>query len=309
MPHRHLSPRIVRLGALCAVLASLAACTSVSLTRAPVVERSTQKPPVAASAPAPAPAASTPEAKPASGAENAGKPGYYTVKQGDTLLRIALDNGQNWRDLARWNGIDDPNHIEVGQVLHVQAPTDAAVASSNGVVTRPVTASGKLDVKPTDSGKPGGAASGATAAASGSASGPTALATVAPPARESGEDEPSWAWPAKGALLSGFDDQRSKGFDIGGKKGDPVYAAADGRVVYAGSNLRGYGNLVIIKHNASYLTVYAHNESLLVKEDEAVRKGQKIAEMGNTDADQVELHFEVRKQGKPVDPAKFLPAR
>lgn len=310
MPHRHLSPRIVRLGALCALVASLAACTSVSLTRAPVVDRSTQKPPVAASAPASA--ASTPDAKPAPGAENAGKPGYYTVKQGDTLLRIALDNGQNWRDLARWNSIDDPNHIEVGQVLRVQTPTDTAVANANGVITRPVTPSGgKSDAKPTDSGKPAGAASGAAVAtaASGSASGAAAVAAVAPPQRDTGDDEPSWAWPAKGPLISGFDDQRSKGFDIGGKKGDPVYAAADGRVVYAGSNLRGYGNLVIIKHNASYLTVYAHNDSLLVKEDEGVRKGQKIAEMGNTDADQVELHFEVRKQGKPVDPAKFLPAR
>ena len=309
MPHCHLSPRFVRLGALCAVVASLAACTSVSLTRAPVVDRSPQRAAPAASAPASAAAASAPEAKPAPGAENAGKPGYYTVKPGDTLLRIALDNGQNWRDLARWNGVDDPNHIEVGQVLRVQAPADGSVANANGVITRPVNVS-KADTKPADNGKPAGAASGAAAtAASGPASGTMAAAATAPAARDNGDDEPSWAWPASGPLLSGFDDQRSKGFDIGGKKGDPVYAAADGRVVYAGSNLRGYGNLVIIKHNASYLTVYAHNDSLLVKEDQGVRKGQKIAEMGNTDADQVELHFEVRKQGKPVDPAKFLPAR
>src|SRR5690606_22768601 len=100
-----------------------------------------------------------------------------------------------------------------------------------------------------------------------------------------------------------------KGMVLGGKAGDPVYAAADGRVVYAGSGLRGYGNLVIVKHNAQYLTAYAHNQALLVKEDQVVRRGQKIAEMGATDADRVQLHFEVRKQGKPVDPAKSLPAR
>jgi len=96
---------------------------------------------------------------------------------------------------------------------------------------------------------------------------------------------------------------------FGGKAGDPVLAAADGRVVYAGSGLRGYGNLVIIKHNANYLTAYAHNQTLLVKEDQAVKKGQKIAEMGSTDAERVQLHFEVRKQGKPIDPAKSLPSR
>ena len=110
-------------------------------------------------------------------------------------------------------------------------------------------------------------------------------------------------------MLGGFEDGKRKGMAIGGKAGDPVYAAADGRVVYAGSGLRGYGNLVIIKHNAQYLTAYAHNQTLLVKEDQAVRKGQKIAEMGNTDTDRVQLHFEVRKQGKPIDPAKSLPQR
>ena len=100
-----------------------------------------------------------------------------------------------------------------------------------------------------------------------------------------------------------------KGLVIGGKAGDPVLAAADGRVVYAGSGLRGYGNLIILKHNSTYLTAYAHNQTLLVKEEQAVRRGQKIAEMGSTDADSVKLHFEIRKQGKPIDPAKLLPPR
>jgi lipoprotein NlpD len=110
-------------------------------------------------------------------------------------------------------------------------------------------------------------------------------------------------------VVTPFDDNRSKGLAIGGKAGDPVLAAADGRVVYAGSGLRGYGNLVIVKHNNTYLTAYAHNQALLVKEDQLVRKGQKIAEMGSSDADRVQLHFEIRRQGKPVDPARLLPSR
>jgi lipoprotein NlpD len=110
-------------------------------------------------------------------------------------------------------------------------------------------------------------------------------------------------------VASGFDESRSKGLAITGKLGDPVLAAADGRVVYAGSGLRGYGNLVIVKHNATYLTAYAHNQTLLVKDDQPVRRGQKIAEMGSSDAERVQLHFEIRRQGKPVDPAKLLPPR
>ena len=116
-------------------------------------------------------------------------------------------------------------------------------------------------------------------------------------------------WPATGSLIAGFDEARNKGYDIGGKAGDPVIAAADGRVVYAGAGLRGYGNLIILKHNNTFLTAYAHNQSLLVKEDQDVKQGQKIAEMGSSDADRVKLHFEVRRNGKPVDPAKFLPSR
>jgi lipoprotein NlpD len=118
-----------------------------------------------------------------------------------------------------------------------------------------------------------------------------------------------WSWPATGPLLSGFGDKSSKGVSIAGRAGDPVTAAADGKVVYAGSGLRGYGNLVIVKHANDYLTAYAHNQSLLVKEDQSVRRGQKIAEMGSVDAERVKLHFELRRQGKPLDPMKYLPAR
>ena len=118
-----------------------------------------------------------------------------------------------------------------------------------------------------------------------------------------------WIWPAQGAQLAGFDEVKNKGIDIAGRAGDAVLASADGRVVYSGAGLRGYGNLIILKHNNTYLTAYAHNQSLLVKEDQSVRKGQKIAEMGSSDADRVKLHFEIRRQGKPVDPLKYLPAR
>ena len=116
-------------------------------------------------------------------------------------------------------------------------------------------------------------------------------------------------WPAAGPVITNFDEAKYKGIAIGGKAGDPVLAAADGRVVYAGSGLRGYGNLIIVKHNNTYLSAYAHNQTLLVKEDQVVRRGQKIAEMGSSDADSVQLHFEIRRQGKPIDPTQPLPPR
>jgi murein DD-endopeptidase MepM/ murein hydrolase activator NlpD len=124
-----------------------------------------------------------------------------------------------------------------------------------------------------------------------------------------GADDVPWIWPASGKVIGQFSEAGSKGLDIGGKAGDAVIAAGDGKVVYAGTGLRGYGKLIIVKHNATFLSAYAHNQNLLVKEGQTVSKGQKIAEMGNTDADQVKLHFEVRRQGKPVDPMKYLPPR
>jgi lipoprotein NlpD len=218
------------------------------------------------------------------GAENAGKPGYYTVKPGDTLIRIGMDNGQSGRDIARWNKLDNPNLIETGQVLRVVPPTQETAA------TRPATASA------------------ATSPSAATASAPVSPAPVSAATPAAAEEVVSFQWPARGNLISGFDESKNKGLDIGGKVGDPVMAAADGRVVYAGAGLRGYGNLIILKHNNTYLTAYAHNQTLLVKEDQVIKRGQKIAEMGSSDADQVKLHFEIRRQGKPVDPAKYLSA-
>ncbi len=290
----------------------LAGCASRGRAPAPVEDRSNgARVPYTGVAVAPAP-----DVKPLPGAENAGKPGYYTVRPGDTLIRIGLDSGQNWRDLARWNGMDNPNVIEVGQVLRVIPPPETVVSrpvSSSTVATAPVTSpAASAPVAPASA--PVAAASAPTPTASAprstvTAAAPGPAADPLPPV-PAGE-EVAWSWPAPGnnAVVGTFDEVRNKGLDIGGKAGDPVHAAADGRVVYAGAGLRGYGNLIILKHNNTYLTAYAHNQTLLVKEDQSVRKGQKIAEMGSSDTDRVKLHFEIRRQGKPVDPARLLPPR
>jgi lipoprotein NlpD len=290
--------------ALALVAAILLVGCAASRNRAPVEDRAvpgrTSPLPAsgATSAPASPPLAAAQPAvdapKPLPGAENAGKPGYYTVKPGDTLIRVGLETGQNWKDLVKWNNLDNPNVVEVGQVLRVVPP-----GSDAGVASRPVVAA-RVESRPLDAKPAAAAASGAP--------------VVAPPNAPSTsgrdpDDDVNWLWPAAGSVSAAFDEGKTKGLVIAGKAGDPVLAAADGRVVYAGSGLRGYGNLVILKHNNTYLTAYAHNQTLLVKEDQAVRRGQKIAEMGSTDADRVQLHFEIRKQGKPVDPAKLLPPR
>jgi lipoprotein NlpD len=291
-----------------AVLSGLA-CTSSPPRRTPTVEdrsigRSGGAPTPTTPAQAAKPAADE-SVKPPPGQENAGQPGYYTVKPGDTLIRIGLDNGQNWRDIARWSRLDNPNLIEVGQVLRVAPPgVDPNLASTRAV------AGANIDARPLEARAAGAPVPLAgTAATSGAPARPTASsAPAAAPVRES-EGDVDWMWPANGPVLSGFADGRSKGVAIGGNAGDPVLAAADGRVVYAGSGLRGYGNLLIVKHNTTYLTAYAHNQTLMVKEDQVVRRGQKIAEMGASDSDRVELHFEIRKQGQPIDPTRLLPPR
>lgn len=255
--------------------------------------------------------------------ENVQKPGYYTVKPGDTLIRIALENGQNWKDLVKWNELDNPNVIEVGQPLRVVAPgVDPALAATRPVTaarveTRPLTApaagataaSAATSNVVTSTPSPNASSSSATSAPTLVTTTPAAGTTSAAGAPSASDDDIRWSWPASGAVRVPFEEGKAKGLGIAGKAGDPVFAAADGRVVYAGSGLRGYGNLVILKHNPTYLTAYAHNQTLLVKEDQNVKRGQKIAEMGSTDADIVQLHFEIRKQGKPIDPTRLLPPR
>jgi lipoprotein NlpD len=288
-------------------LAVIAACSSAHRP-APVEDRSVQG---RAAAPVSTPSASAAPVdagKTQPGAENAGKPGYYIVQRGDSLTRIGLEHGQSWRDLARWNNISNPDVIEVGQVVRVSPPGSAVEAS--GVVVRPV-ASNAPSTAPTvaATNAPTAAATNAQSNAQPTPAQASPVAKPVPPAPAAVADDMAVGWPASGNVIAGFDEVKNKGLDIAGKAGDVVLAAADGQVVYAGAGLRGYGNLVILKHNNTYLTAYAHNQKLLVKEDQKVRKGEKIAEMGNSDADRVKLHFEVRRQGKPVDPAKFLAAR
>jgi lipoprotein NlpD len=284
---------------VCLALALLVGgCGSRALSPAPVEDRGFG--PVSL-APVAIEATPTPVAKPPPGIENAGKPGYYTVRSGDTLIRIGLDHGQSSRDLARWNNLDNPNRIEVGQVLRI-VPTVGAGAVAKAVTqgSLPLGPPSILAPLPPVADKP---ASQPAAVASAPSAPFAATPAVFP------DDDITWIWPTSGPILAGFDEVKNKGLDIGGSAGDPVLAAADGRVVYVGAGLRGYGNLIILKHNNTYLTAYAHNQTLLIKEDQTVRKGQKIAEMGSSDADRVKLHFEVRRQGKPVDPSKYLPPR
>lgn len=274
---------VVRAAAAAMVVAVLSGCASPRY-RAPVEDRAGSGMNGGAAA------------KSLPGAENAGKPGYFTVRPGDTLIRVGLETGQNWRDVARWNNIDNPNVLEVGQVLRVAPPgVDSAVTMARPVsLTRVETRPLEDDDKPLN----------ATLPASGAA--PPA---AAPDAASASDENVVWGWPAVANVAAPFDDVRSKGLVFAGKAGDAVLAAADGRVVYAGSGLRGYGNLVIVKHNNTYITAYAHNQTLLVKEDQVVRRGQKIAEMGSSDAQRVQLHFEIRKLGRPIDPTRLLPER
>jgi lipoprotein NlpD len=248
----------------------------------------------------------------------------YVVKRGDTLYRIALEKGQSYSDIVSWNNLTNPSDIKVGQVLRI-APPDGVntVGSLSGVEVRPLDSA----VTPNNTGvathnKNGPRAdkrpySDATLAEmkkgdqTNPALGTNTLDLSAKTAEKSPEGgitgEIVWIWPTEGKVIASFDDNKNKGVDIVGKMGQDVLAAAAGTVMYAGSGIRGYGNLVIIKHTHNFLSAYANNKSILVKEKQSIAQGQKIAEMGNSDSEIVKLHFEVRQQGKPVDPMKFLP--
>lgn len=299
------------------------------------------------------------------------RPGYYIVKKGDTLYSIALDHGHDYREVAGWNGIENPSLIKVGQEIRVTPPASSpvatAVAADGSAVapgnTQPVVAP-RIEMRPVDVApavseakvdagavlrEPRGgriawsekawadlqaasmpAATPVVAAPLPSASSPAAAPAARPQSAPAAASEPrpavkpeasaplakpvddkaEWGWPSAGKIIAPFNDSSNKGIDFGGAMGDPVFAAASGKVIYAGSDLRGYGNLVIIKHSSQYTTVYAHNKEILVKEQQQVQKGQKIAVMGDSDAERVKLHFEMRMPGgKPVDPSKLLPTR
>jgi lipoprotein NlpD len=306
---------------LCAlVLAALAGCAS-SGARAPVSEPGANAGKPAALVSEASAATKTPKAahlEPGAHAET------YIVQKGDTLMGIAFSHDIDYHDIIALNNLQNPDLIQVGQELRLVAPTAAAapkpaaatetrpaeipVMSQPVATVLPYSATAVAEIEKMQQAPQPKPAATAPAAAQPV---PAAAAAVAPPAASenaSGSDELEWGMPTEGKLLAGFSESANqKGIDIAGKPGQPVVASAAGRVVYSGSGLRGYGKLVIIKHNNTYLSAYAHNDQILVKEGQMVTRGQKIAEMGNTDADQVKLHFEIRKQGKPVDPAKYLP--
>jgi len=261
------------------MLALCAAACSTYRGPAPVEERAVR----GARAPAPKPPAATAAAAPKPAAAD----GFYTVKQGDTLYSIALDNGADYREVAQWNALDDPTKLRIGQVLRVKPP-DARAEQRSGVVVSPAKGAGKVEARAIDS--------------------PASPARETPVAAAAAAEGVDFIWPAKGKVLAGFAEPRSKGIDIDGKIGDPVVAAAAGRVTYIGTGIPGMGKLVVIKHDNGFITVYAHNKDIVVKEQQAVARGQKIAELGNTDADRPKLHFQIRKGSAAVDPMRYLPA-
>jgi lipoprotein NlpD len=312
--------------ALALMAALLAGCTTRS--PAPVDDRrpsaAKAKPAAVAQAAAPAPPA---------------RPGSYVVKRGDTLYSIALESGVDYRELAQWNKLDDPTKIRVGQELRVSSPDQPA-----GVQVGSVRASGELESRPLGSGPapsqaPGPAAAGGMktspkalrmpyseqnlaalsktdaraevkpepakpAPAAAPASVPSAAPAAAP---ERAADSIEFIWPVKGRVVAGFSEPRNKGVDIAGNMGDPVVAAAAGRVIYVGSGIPGLGKFIVVRHENGFNTVYAHNREILVKMDQNLARGQKIAEMGSSDADSPKLHFEIRRFGTPLDPQKYLP--
>lgn len=299
-----------RLALLTIVLGLAAGCTSTT-RQAPIVER-------------PATSAAQPRPAPAKVEEPKDERGTYTVRRGDTLLRIALDHGQSYRDLVTWNNLADPDDIKVGQTLRVTAPErerSAAVTTQPVPMPPPATPAVPRKTTPRADKKPYSEANVAEAQKeNGNHAAPAAAPAVQPatPAvavapgstvTATDDDKLSWMWPSDGRIIATFDEGRNKGIDIAGRMGQQVVAAGAGKVMYAGSGIRGYGNLVIVKHSNSLLSAYAHNRKIVVKEGDNVAKGQVIAEMGDSDADLVKLHFEIRQQGKPVDPARFLPGR
>lgn len=265
----------------------------------------------------------------AAGASSNGGQGYYTVKAGDTLYRIALDAGQTYQNLVEWNHLNNANDIKVGQVLRLTPPSTENAPSNGVAAMQPITTPATVEVTPI---KPHTESSTVVPITTKNYVEPIGVkqpyseqtlaqmqrsdsVVVAPsvPAADSTSktDKPeavknAWIWPTQGKVISNFT-TASKGVDISGAAGQGVVAASAGKVMYAGSGIRGYGNLVILKHDNNLLSAYAHNSKILVKEGDTVKQGEKIAEMGSSDANAVKLHFEIRDQGKPVDPLPYLP--
>jgi murein DD-endopeptidase MepM/ murein hydrolase activator NlpD len=212
-------------------------------------------------------------------------PGEYVVQPGDTLYRIASKAGRSPGDIARWNNLQDPDKLEAGQVLRVVPPGGAASSSD----APPPRSTGAERPERPERARPPRA---------------SAPEPVAPPASRRSD----WAWPAPGQVIAGFNGTSSKGIDIGGNAGDPVASIGAGKVAVT-ETLRGYGSVVMVDHGGSYMSVYTNLRTVLVKQGQQVKQGQKIAEIGNSDGGRARLHFEIRYRGNAVDPRQYLPAR
>lgn len=323
-----------RLSCAAVAIAALAlgACAAPPGHRAPIIDHSvpaTGGLPVERAVPPErsAPPSGDDAAKTSEQPEKDWRPQTYKVQKGDTLYSIAFNFGFDYHELAELNGIPNPALIQIGQEIRLfPAAGAAAVAASHAaqgkaveadikgqplVVKLPYSEQAVADIEKAQP-RPG-----STETKPGGETKPAAEvkpATEVKPAKPevivkagAGETPMQWEMPASGKVVAGFaESDNRKGIDIAGALGQPIFASAPGKVVYSGSGLRGYGKLVIIKHNATYLSAYAHNDKLLVKEGQMVAKGQMIAAMGSTDANRVALHFEIRKLGQPVDPAKYL---
>jgi lipoprotein NlpD len=254
----------------------------------------------------PKPAASAAAAQPA--AE------FYVVKRGDTLYSIALEHGVDYRELAQWNGLSDPTKISVGQQLRVKAPPERiAQPDRNPVVVGTAKGAGRIEARPLEAPGAQGSGDAGTKTNPKAQRLPYSKENAASIAREEPREPKdaeaiAFIWPVKGKVIAGFAEPRSKGIDIEGKIGDPVVAAAAGRVTYIGNGIPGLGKLVVLKHDNGFITVYAHNKEIVVKEQQLVTRGQKIAELGATDSERPKLHFQIRKGSAPVDPMRYLPA-
>ena len=248
------------------------------------------------------------------------RPDVYVVQKGDTLYSIAFNHGFDYHELAELNRIADPTLISIGQEIHLfpgkssfgntsalesSKPIESLIKEQPKLVKYAYSeqALAQIDNVQKQQASP--------VQITKVVSKPTSKVSVAPvQSKRAVKSDPSkiiWSMPADGKLIGRFSETANrKGIDIAGKLGQPIFASASGKVVYSGSGLRGYGKLIIIKHDNTYLSAYAHNDKILVKEGETVNGGQKIAAMGKTDTNRVKLHFEVRRLGKPVDPAKYL---
>ncbi len=242
-----------------------------------------------------------------------GNPAHHVVRHGDTLYSVAFLYGYQLEKVASWNRLKPPYTIYKGQRLRLRPPAAqpvskprskmSPIAASQPKRQRPVRSHPKTSTRPVTPSRP------KTAPVPASRPKTAAVKTVKPPSPKPQNRALSWEWPVKGPLLKRFKANSSgkKGIDIGGKSGASVKAAADGKIVYSGSGLGGYGRLIIIKHNKDFLSAYAHNRKLVAREGQWVKQGQVIAQMGSSGTDRTRLHFEIRKQGQPVDPLRYLP--